>query len=436
MTLKTHKPKISFDMSPDPMVKPAEEFPEDAATSHENMLSENDAHGSIPEPQEIDTAVEDVSVQVEMHDDLPEPNFETIRDREFDRMEWERRLTEPEPLVELVSEPEAVIEPEPAIEPEPVIEPVAAMAPPQHKHARLAALGQMAPPPPSFLERNGPTVAIAGVIGVTFVLGLGTAMWMFSGDDAGREQQATFSAPMTEPSFQDTPTRALTPDMTDVSNATTQIAAPAPDRSASDLTAAVLAGLQPQAAPQVQQSSNAKLTREALEVLGRNKIRMLREGVLADLYEIETYVHLGVTRVRLRTVNAPLVNDYASDALLKAMVKGEIEMSKSLITPEGDVDVETMMFSLVQTDLRKDHSSTGMAAANGMSRKIFAASVARTRNLDGKRVYDVQPGDSLAYIALQFFGNPMAYKRILDANPDTLQSPERIQIGQRLVIPS
>ena len=388
--MKPHKPKISFDMSPDPVVKPAAELPKDAATSHQNMLSEHDAHDSIPELQENDAAFEDVSVQIEMHDDAPEPDFETIRDREFDRMEWDRRLTEPEPVVELGPEPE------PVTEPEPVIEPVAAMARPQHKHARLAALGQMAPPPPSFFERNGSVLAVAGVIGVTFILGLGTAMWTFSGDDAASEQQATFSARMPEPSFQDTPTRALTPDMTDVSNATTQTAAPTPGRSASDLTAAVLAGL----------------------------------------YEIESYVQLGVKRVRLRTINAPLVNDYASDVLLKAMVKGEIGMSKSLITPEGDVDVETIMFSPVQTDLRKDHSSTGMAAANGMSRKIFAASVARTRNLNGKRVYDVQPGDSLAYIALQFFGNPMAYKRILDANPDTLQSPERIQIGQRLIIPS
>ena len=417
-------------MSPDPVVKPAAELPKDAATSHQNTLSEHDAHDSIPELQENDAAFEDVPVQIEMHDDAPEPDFETIRDREFDRMEWERRLTEPEPVVELGPEPE------PVTEPEPVIEPVAAMARPQHKHARLAALGQMAPPPPSFFERNGSVLAVAGVIGVTFILGLGTAMWTFSGDDAASEQQATFSAPMPEPSFQDTPTRALTPDMTDVGNATTQTAAPTPGGSASDLTAAVLAGLQPQAAPQVQQSSNSQLAREALEVLSRNKIRMLREGVLAGLYEIESYVQLGVKRVRLRTINAPLVNDYASDVLLKAMVKGEIGMSKSLITPEGDVDVETMMFSLVQTDLRKDHSSTGMAAANGMSRKIFAASVARTRNLNGKRVYDVQPGDSLAYIALQFFGNPMAYKRILYANPDTQQSPERIQIGQRLIITS
>ncbi|WP_298859610.1 LysM peptidoglycan-binding domain-containing protein [uncultured Sulfitobacter sp.] len=417
--MKTHKPKISFNMSPDLGPKHTPQQRDEVQPSHGEAVSQDDQYDAVPELQEDVTAYEAV--------EAPEPEFETIRDREFDRMEWERRLTEPAPAADLSQEPV----------PEPVAEPVAAMAPPSHKHARLAALGQMAPRELSFLERNGSMLAVAGVIGVTFVLGLGTAMWLFSGNDAATEQQATFSAPMTEPSFQDTPTRALTPDMTDVSDAVAQTVAPTEKVAPSGLTAAVLAGLQPQAAaPQAQQASNAQLARKALEILGRNKIRMLREGVMADVYDIETYVKDGVTRVRLRTINAPLVDAYTSDVLLKAMVKGQIEMSKSLITPEGNVDVETMMFNLVQTALRSDHSNAGITAANGMSRKIFAASVARTQNVDGRRVYDVQTGDSLAYIALQFFGNPMAYERILEANPNTLQSPERIQIGQRLIIPS
>ena len=106
------------------------------------------------------------------------------------------------------------------------------------------------------------------------------------------------------------------------------------------------------------------------------------------------------------------------------------------MTAEGEVDVETMMFNLVQTSLRNDDSKASVDAALGMSRKIFAASVARTQNEGGARVCRVQPGDSLAYIALQFLGSPTAYKRILEANRSTLQSPEQIQIGQRLIIPS
>jgi nucleoid-associated protein YgaU len=71
-----------------------------------------------------------------------------------------------------------------------------------------------------------------------------------------------------------------------------------------------------------------------------------------------------------------------------------------------------------------------------MSRKAFAASNAGTTVEDGMRVYTVRAGDSLAYISLQFFGVLNAYTRILEANRDTLQSPDKIQVGQRLIIPS
>ena len=52
-----------------------------------------------------------------------------------------------------------------------------------------------------------------------------------------------------------------------------------------------------------------------------------------------------------------------------------------------------------------------------------------------KRTYKVQPGDSLSKIAAQFYGNPNDYMRIFEANKDTLNDPNKIQIGQELVIP-
>ena len=70
-----------------------------------------------------------------------------------------------------------------------------------------------------------------------------------------------------------------------------------------------------------------------------------------------------------------------------------------------------------------------------MSRRAFAASSARTNEVKGVRVYTVEPGDSLAYISLQFYGRPNDYLRIFEANSDTLSSPDLIRIGQRLIIP-
>lgn len=420
MTVNPHKPKISFNVSPD---QHADAVPQQV--HHEETTPHATDEVEVQQLQEriADEVYEDGAPEAFEPMPAPRPDVVAMREDEFDRAEWEKRLTAPEP------------------EPEPM--PVPAPKPQAKLHnSRLAALGKTAPPQPDFLARNGGMLAVAAVVGVTFVLGLGSAMWFFGGDEEGAQKQATFSAPLREPAFAsaeilepagETATRALTPDMTDVSTGLPPSVVIPP----SDLTAAVLAGLQATAAaPPQPEASSARLNREALEILSEHKIRMLREGVLADVYDIETYQKDGVSRVRLKTINAPLVSEHGSEILLKAMAAGQVEMSKSLITPEGSIDVETMMFNLVQTSLRNDHSSIGAQAALGMSRKIFAASPARTQNLDGQRVYRVQTGDSLAYIALQFYGSPNAYTRILEANRSTLQSPEQIQIGQRLIIPS
>ena len=53
----------------------------------------------------------------------------------------------------------------------------------------------------------------------------------------------------------------------------------------------------------------------------------------------------------------------------------------------------------------------------------------------GRQTYTVRPGDSLSKIAKQFYGSANDYMRIFDANKDKLVDPDKIQIGQELVIP-
>jgi nucleoid-associated protein YgaU len=52
------------------------------------------------------------------------------------------------------------------------------------------------------------------------------------------------------------------------------------------------------------------------------------------------------------------------------------------------------------------------------------------------RTYTVQPGDTLSKIAKEFYGNANEYNKIFQANQDKLTSPDKIQVGQELVIPS
>jgi nucleoid-associated protein YgaU len=53
-----------------------------------------------------------------------------------------------------------------------------------------------------------------------------------------------------------------------------------------------------------------------------------------------------------------------------------------------------------------------------------------------ERRYTVKAGDSLSAIAQQFYGKGSEYNRIFEANRDKLSDPNRIQVGQELVIPA
>jgi LysM repeat protein len=52
------------------------------------------------------------------------------------------------------------------------------------------------------------------------------------------------------------------------------------------------------------------------------------------------------------------------------------------------------------------------------------------------RSYTVQAGDTLSKIAKQFYGNANEYPKIFEANRDKLSNPDKIQVGQELVIPA
>jgi LysM repeat protein len=54
----------------------------------------------------------------------------------------------------------------------------------------------------------------------------------------------------------------------------------------------------------------------------------------------------------------------------------------------------------------------------------------------GGQTYEVKSGDNLSKISKQFYGDPNEYMRIFYANRDKLRDPDKIQIGQQLVIPA
>ena len=53
----------------------------------------------------------------------------------------------------------------------------------------------------------------------------------------------------------------------------------------------------------------------------------------------------------------------------------------------------------------------------------------------GNQTYEVKSGDNLSKISKQFYGDANEYMRIFYANRDKLKDPDKIQVGQQLVIP-
>ena len=53
----------------------------------------------------------------------------------------------------------------------------------------------------------------------------------------------------------------------------------------------------------------------------------------------------------------------------------------------------------------------------------------------GNQTYEVKSGDNLSKISKQFYGDANEYMRIFYANRDKLHDPDKIQVGQQLLIP-
>lgn len=127
--------------------------------------------------------------------------------------------------------------------------------------------------------------------------------------------------------------------------------------------------------------------------------------------------------------------------LSSAAAADMISFKDSVRSSDGSFNGQILLYDLVERALLNG-SDAEQAVGNRISQEARAllatdgVKLGETSTGNGQRVYTVEKGDSLAYIALQFYGKTNDYRRIFEANRDKLSSPERIQIGQRLVIPN
>ncbi|WP_334066985.1 LysM peptidoglycan-binding domain-containing protein [Nereida ignava] len=174
----------------------------------------------------------------------------------------------------------------------------------------------------------------------------------------------------------------------------------------------------------------ARKVQEAVDILNANKLRMLEEGIVAGLYSIDEDEN---NRLKLNSTNAPSAVTDAQNLISAAVSNGVLVLPKELGTTGGEVDPTAVLFNVVQKALVANGET---AAAAELQRRAAEASRPIARVENGNRVYTVASGDSLAYIALKFYGSTTDYQTIFDANRDKLTTPDRIFIGQKLRIPN
>ncbi len=120
-----------------------------------------------------------------------------------------------------------------------------------------------------------------------------------------------------------------------------------------------------------------------------------------------------------------------------AAASGSVAVPEILVTSDGRVDTHVLLNNIV---------TQAQIAAGGPAPAIPDATPDNTRGMEVRivqratdevqaRFYTVQRGDSLGAISIKFFGSIEHFETIFQANQQILSSPDRIRVGQRLVIP-
>jgi phage tail protein X len=155
-------------------------------------------------------------------------------------------------------------------------------------------------------------------------------------------------------------------------------------------------------------------------------------GQRSILDERETLEAIVITALRAGE------SDESIDLIVNtAAASGDVAVPEILVTSDGRVDTFVLLNNIV-TQARIAAGGAAPAIPDvtpdntaGMEVRI----IQRATDEIEARFYTVQSGDSLGAISIKFYGVIGQYETIFEANKGLLSSPDRIRVGQRLVIP-
>ena len=128
----------------------------------------------------------------------------------------------------------------------------------------------------------------------------------------------------------------------------------------------------------------------------------------------------------LQALRAGQSDAYIDSLLNEAASMGRIAVPPALITVEGRVDTHVILSTIIA-----QAQPEAAGSASGDARAVPQAGAST-----GQDFHTVGPGDSLGSIAARFYGDAALYSSIFEANRALLSSPDKLRVGQRLVIPT
>jgi len=118
----------------------------------------------------------------------------------------------------------------------------------------------------------------------------------------------------------------------------------------------------------------------------------------------------------------------------KFMKRDEITLATSLSGDSVVTRTEAARLRNENLNLRKELEQRAAKARSAAEKSITTAEKSGAKK-SHHRTYIVQSGDTLASISRKFYHSAARWKEILDANKKSIDDPEKLRVGQSLIIP-
>jgi tetratricopeptide (TPR) repeat protein len=130
-------------------------------------------------------------------------------------------------------------------------------------------------------------------------------------------------------------------------------------------------------------------------------------------------------------------NGSHANEVKNSMKRDEIALLTSLSGDSVVTRAEAARLRNENLSLRKEleERSLKLRSAPDQTQSGGSQSEEATAKKSSSRTYVVQSGDTLASISRKFYKSPARWKKILNANRKSIDDPEKLRIGQRLIIP-